>query len=455
MIKENIYEEIQKIINSSDEVYERLKAFHPFDLASTISILSSKEREKLYTVFNNKELAEIFSYLDEEDSKEIVEVSPSEDIALIINEMEPDDAYELLTNVKVEKAQSIIELLDDEAKTSLQTLIGYEEGTAGSIMNTNFLKIESGKDIKDLMRLLVSEAPDLESINTSFVVDKEGKLLGKIDLKKIIMTKAPERVDAIMDVNYTFVEVNEKIEQVIKKVTDYDIYDLPVLEQGILKGIITIDDALETYTEEADEDYARLAGLTDVEDIDDSVKGSIRKRFPVLATFLILNVFVATIISAFDFLFTVPSLTVITIFQPLLLDLSGNSGTQSLGITLQKISSSSLNKKMDIYSHFLRELIIGILSGIILGILVFLFTSLFLYFDNNEMYLKIALVTSLAVCLGLIIANLFGTITPILLSKLNRDPAVASGPFITTFLDIATALIYFSLTAIIIYQFLV
>jgi magnesium transporter len=455
MNEKKLHEEIIEIIRTVnvEELASALNDFHPYDLALALPKLETAERDKVLSLLDEDYLAEIFSYLDENDSRVILQESDSSKIAAIINEMEPDDAHFILSNIENEEAKNIIELLDEETKSDLEILYKYEEGKAGSIMNTNFISIKSGKDVKDLMRLIIKEAPEAETINTSFVINNEGRLLGTLDLKKVIVARSPKLVDEIMNINFSAVEVNDEIEVVTKKISDYDIYDMPVLENGILRGIITMDDALSTITEEAEEDYAKLAGLSDTEKIDESLHQSIRKRLPILSLLLVLDIFVAIIISAYDYLFTIPALAVITIFQPVILGIAGNTGIQSLGITIRKISLSQLDKKPQIYKHILKELTIGLLSSFIIGILVFVFSSGYLYLNGEkELFLDIGLVVALSVGFGLIISNLFGSITPVLLYKMNLDPAVISGPFITTILDILAVLLYFSLTSILIFQ---
>lgn len=452
----DIIETIQNIIRTStqENLRENLQDFHPYELASAFVTLSEEERNLILSVLSHEELADIFSYLDEDDSKEIIEEHTSEQIAPIINEMEPDDAYDILTNIEADKAKDIFDLLDEESQETIETLKQYEEGTAGSIMNTNYISIESGKDIKDLMRVLVRNAPEAESINTCFVVDGDGKLLGTLDLKTIIMTKSPKKVDEIMNENFHAVSTLDHIDFVLNQISDYDIYDMPVLEDGLLKGIITMDDALEAVSAEAEEDYAKLAGLSDVDVLDETVRQSVRKRLPILAVLLVLNIGVSIIISAFDYLFTYPALTVITIFQPLILGLAGNSGIQSLGVTIRKIAGAELGRSQEVLRHLFKESLVGILNGFIVGVLVFAFSTIFLYYNHNPLYLPIGRVVGIAVALGLIIANLFGTLIPVILYKLKFDPAAASGPFITTCMDILTALIYFSLSSLIVINYL-
>jgi magnesium transporter len=368
--------------------------------------------------------------------------------------MEVDDATHILSNIDEDLATSIINLLDKDVQEDITILKTYNEDSAGSRMTTNYIDIASGSDIKTLMKKVVNNAPLVESINTFFVTNNNGILLGTIDLKKAIMTKSPKIIDDIMNANYNYVNVNDGIDLVIKTVADYDIYDLPVLDNGVLKGIITMDDAYLAISEEAETDYAKLAGLSDFEEIDESIAFSVKKRLPILAILLIIDIFVAMVISTFDFLFTIESLAIITVFQPVILGLSGNSGTQTLGVTLFKISNSELNHQKEINSHILKEISIGILMGIVMGLLVFVFSLALLYFIDNSLFVKISMVVAISVTLSLISANIFGSLVPIILYKIKLDPAVISGPFITTIIDLLAVLLYFVLTTLLIYNYL-
>ena len=451
----NINQDIINLVEKTEdlrELREALNFYHPLDLAECFTSLNEEDREKLYAVFTNEELANIFSYLDTPNTIEVVEDINVEKLASIISEMEPDDAADLINEFDEEKAESILKFLEDDDRIDIQKLIDYDEDSAGAIMNSNYIEIKSGSDVKDLMKVIVTEAPDAETINTSFIIDNDGKLLGTLDLKKVIVTKSPCLVDSIMNDKFIAVNANEKIEDVIRIIKNYDIYDLPVLDNGILKGIITMDDALEAIVDEADEDYAKLAGLTTSEEHYESTLESVKKRLPWLSLLLILNIFVSIVISSFDYLFEI--LTVLVIFQPIILGLAGNCGTQSLAITIRKIAQDELSQKSYVIKHLLKEITLGLGTGIILGILSFLFSSLLLYIrkDFDQNVIQVGFVVGLSIFVSLTMANLFGSLVPILLYKLKIDPAVASGPFITTLNDILAIAVYFSLATFMIFN---
>ena len=259
--------------------------------------------------------------------------------------MEPDDATDILLEFEEDKQTAIINLLDDEQKEDIAELVRYDENTAGAIMNTNFISILSGSDIKKIMKEIVDKAPEVETITTSFVVDDNFKLLGTLNLKKIIKTKSPTKVDEIMDPNYLFVETNDSLDHVFNFIKKYDVYDLPVIENGILKGIVTMDDALDAFNEESEDDYIKFAAVSEAVEADDTVLRSVKNRLPWLVLLLFMNLIIAYVISNYDYLFEVEALSILIIFQPIILGLAGNCATQSLAVTISEISKDNLNTK--------------------------------------------------------------------------------------------------------------
>ena len=435
------------------EICEFLLQRHQYEIAEALPELPDEIRRELYEAFTRRELAEIVSFVEPEKAAELLEDVANRQIAGVIKEMASDDATDILDYFDEEKRQAVINLLDRETRDDIETLAAYGEHEAGSIMSTEYIAIESGKDIKDITREIVKRAPDADTIKTTFVVDNNGRLLGTLDLKKVIVTKAPCPVDEIMDTNFRAAEVNDDIDEVIKTIKDYDIDALPVLEAGVLKGIITEDDAMDAFVEEAEEDYARLGGLTDSEELYESTIDSVRKRLPWLSILLVMNVLVVILISAFDFLFALESLTVLAFFQPVILNMAGNSGTQTLAITIQKITKNKLENKNDILKHLGRETLRGGILGIAFGILSFAFSAALLALSENNGYeiYKIAFVFAFSLAISLTVANLSGAVIPVLFSKAKIDPATASGPFITTVIDIVALLIYFALATALLY----
>lgn len=440
--------------NDLNAVKESLNTIHEYDIAQLLLMLDSSNRKKIYAIYNDEELADIFAYLDEKDASLFLEEVSVAKKAAIINEMEPDDATDLLQESTENEQDQILNLVDEDMREDLMSLREYEEYSAGAEMTTHFISVLSGSDVKVAMKTLVSEAPDVESINTIFVVDDKEMLLGTIGLKELIITKSPCIIDTIMNPNYKFANTNTDIEEVIRLITDYDVYDLPILENGMIKGIITMDDAIDNLVDEASEDYARLAGLTTDQEKGETFTTTIKKRIPWLVVLLILDLFVPLISSLFDFVFTKTGLQIIIIFQPVILGLAGNSATQSLGIAIRSISNKSLDNKNGITKHLTKELSLGVLLGITLGLLSFVLTYAMLQLTKATTLnvFDVALTVGLSTMSALLISNFIGAVIPIIFYRIHIDPAVASGPFITTIIDVISVVLYFAFAIMFLYN---
>ena len=455
---QNINELIEFIKATDDLILlkEKLSTLHEYELSELFKTLSEFDLVKVYSIFSDEELGNILTYIDSEDAAEIIENLNSIQIANIINTMEPDDAIDIIQEFEEDKQEEIINLLDEDQKIEVGELSRYPENTAGAIMNTNYISIESDSDIKKIMKEIVSRAADVESINTSFVIDSNGTLLGTLDLKKIIVTKSPTKVDEIMNPNFKYLEVGSSLDETTEFIRKYDVYELPVLENGILKGIITMDDALDTFYEEAKEDYAKFGGVSESLDADDTILISVKNRLPWLTLLLVFNIVIALVISNFGYLLEVEALSILVVFQPIILGLAGNSGTQSLGITISEITKNELNTKNKILVHVIKEVLLGIVTGLILSLISTFIAYIVLNNTNSVLnILDVIITVSVSLSISVVSANLFGTIIPIIFYKIKIDPAAASGPLITTTIDIIAVIIYYSIATILLYNKLI
>ncbi|MCK9471292.1 MAG: magnesium transporter [Bacilli bacterium] len=449
-------QEILDFISETDDLVllrNKLLDLHEYELSQVFLALSDYDLIKIHSLFTDEEIGEIIAYVDSDDALAIIEPLGDKQIASIINTMEPDDAIDVIQELDEEKQTTIFKLLGDEQKEEIAELSTYEENTAGSIMNTNFISITKGSDIKKIMKEIVARAPEVESITTSFVVDENNNLLGTLDLKKIIKTKSPTKVDDIMDTNFVHVNIDDNLEHVTSIIKKYDIYNLPVLKYGILKGIITMDDALDAFYEESEDDYIKFAAVTDVGEATDTILLSVKNRLPWLVLLLFLNIAIAIVISRFDYIFQIDVLSILVVFQPLILGLAGNCGTQSLAVTISEIAKDKLNNKSKITIHILKEFLIGIFTGIIIASISILIAYLVLNNSNSTLEFKDVILTiTIALSVSIVSANLFGTIIPIVFYKIKIDPAAASGPLITTIIDIIAIVIYYTLATLLLYN---
>lgn len=441
-------------INNKEELKDLLSTVHKYDIAQIIKLVEIDKKKLIISLYDEETLVEIFSYLEDEEVSLILGDIDLNKAASIINGMEIDNASDVLEEFSSDKVSEILPLLDLDVQTDLQEITKYEEGTAGSVMNLNYLEIYEDYDVKEAMKVLVQNAPNVEVINTLIVVDHNKKLVGTLDFKKLIVTKSPCKVNEIMLKHFESVEVNDPVEDVIKKINDYDLYLMPITENGIMKGIVTIDDAFDETIDAAIDDYAKLAGLTEDEESNENVKESIKKRIPWLIILLFLDFGVSFIISIFSKV--IVAIPLLAFFQAAVLGLAGNAGTQSLAVVIRKIGENKLEENPLIVKHLLKEMILGLVTGIILGITSFIIVLGMLYLKKEVEIdpLKVGLVLGVSIAAAVTVSNLFGALVPVIFYKCKADPAVASGPFITTINDIIVVILYFGIAMLILQNYL-
>lgn len=433
--------------NKDEELRQSLKKFHPNDLAKSFSELNDSERQVVYEVLDEEDIAEIFSYLDEMDAARFLQEMSYTQGADVLTEMPPDDAADILNELEDDKHDYLIQMEPEDAK-ELSGLSSLDEDTAGSIMSTEFIKILIGTDVKEATRILGYEAHDAETIDPLFVVDNNNKLIGIVKLQDLITSRTPLKIDEIMNDNFIYGLIDEDKEAISKKITDYDVYALPILdESGIIKGIVTMDDALEVASDSIDEDYTKMAAVSNDDDLP-FIK-NILGRLPWLIILLAISLIISNITAKFEGV--IEKVTVLWFFNTMILDMAGNTGTQNLAVAVRKLGRGELNDSHKTFLYVLKELLTTLINALILGIFSFGVTYLFiklLNFDEgiNAIYAALTISTSLSITL--LITGMFGTLIPLLMNKVHIDPAIASGPLITTLNDIIAMVIYFGLASI-------
>lgn len=454
--QENLTELLRLIESTTDkkQLREILNQYHEFDIATILNELDSEKQSFVLSIFEDEELADILTYMDALDTSEILSDIDDEKVASIINEMEPDDAADVLEELDEEQAQNVLQLLDEDIQNDINSLSKYDEDTAGSIMNTHYLKAYAEWDVKDAMKLVVKEAPEAETINTIFIVDQDDILVGTLDLKKLIVTKSPHKLSDIMTTHFQSVETTDSIEYVVQSIRNYDTYLMPVVSSGIIEGIITMDDAFDALAEVVEEDYAKLGGLTEGEERDEKVILSIKKRLPWLVILLFLDLCVSLIISRFGHIITV--LPILTFFQAAVLGLAGNCGTQALAVAVRRLGTEKMKSGKAIVKHLWKESLLGLCTGIVLGIVSFLLVVGMLYLKQDTVLppVLVGLVLGISIAVAVMVSNLFGALVPVIFYKCKIDPAVASGPFITTINDIIVVVLYFSIAIVILHTYI-
>ncbi len=441
-------EEILSIIRSGapkEEINEKLEDYHDNDIAQALEFLTPQERDSLYDTLGTEAVSDIFTYLDDVDT--YIQELESDEAADIIESMDADDAVDVLDELEEEKRQEIIELLDPEAKEDIELIDSYDEDEFGSIMTTNFIVISATLTVKQAMRQLIKQAADNDNISTIYTVDEQNRFYGAIDLKELILARQDTLLESLIVTSYPYVYANESISQTIEQLREYSEDSIPVLspEDKNLIGVITSQDIVEIIENESGEDYARLAGLSGEEDEKEPVIKSIRKRIPWLMVLLVLGMVVSSVAGLFENV--VKELALIVAFQSLILGMAGNVGTQSLAVTISTLSGETLGFK-DNAKKVMRELRIGFLNGVILGVLSTAVIGLYIYF-SKDYSLRDAFMTSgcvgLAMCIAMTVSGFTGTFIPLAFKKIGIDPAVASGPLITTINDLVAVVIYYGL----------
>lgn len=454
MDNDELLENLKTCLHKRDNeelLIEFFKDHHPYDLAKAFEELNDQERQEIYDTIPEDLLAELFSYLDEEVAASLIKEMSYEQGADVLNEMDADDAADILLEISEEDEEATYEYLEQmDAPTAnlIKELSEYDEETAGAIMSTNFISIKKDMDVKDATKILGYEANDAEVIDPLFVVE-DGVLVGIVRLQDLIIARTPKTVEEIMETSFIYGEVNENTIDIVNKINNYDIYALPILDNGILKGIVTMDDALDVASLAIEEDMSMLGAVSKSAIDEENVFKSIIKRLPWLVGLLVLSLLIGNITGIFEEL--ISKITVLWFFNTMILDMAGNCGTQTLAVAVRRIGRKELETGKSVVLYLLKELLVVFINSILLGLLsfaiCFAFIKILKYDQTVNIYVTSAVI-SVSLAFTLLLTGILGGIVPILMNKLHVDPAVASGPLITTLNDVLAMVIYFGLATL-------
>lgn len=421
---------------------------HSYDQATFFLSLEEEQRVTLYHFLSPEEMATVFENVEQpEDNYQDVmaEMTPEYAASMLAN-MYVDDAVDVLNELDKDQVASYLTIMDKEAATEIKELLHYEEYTAGSIMTTEFIAISSNQTVKSAMAILKREAPDAETIYYIYVVDEDERLVGVISLRDLIISDDDTMIAEVMSDRVVSVSVGEDQEEVARKMRDYNFLAMPVVDfQDHLLGIITVDDIVDVIDEEASDDYSKLAGVSDVDTLDYNPLTSAKKRLPWLIILLFLGMMTASLIGRFEA--TLDQVPVLAAFIPLIAGMAGNTGTQALAVAVRGIAKGEIAQQ-SILKILGRELGTGLITGSSSGVVA----TVMIYLWKGDFY--VALLVGFSIFISLIIATLAGAVIPLLMHKVKIDPAVASGPFITTINDIISTLIYFGFATLFLSYFL-
>ncbi|MBE6943657.1 MAG: magnesium transporter [Ruminococcaceae bacterium] len=442
--------EILGIIRSGlgpEEIREQLLEYHENDIAGVFEELEFEEQEWLRRILGSEGMSEIVSFLD--DAGEYLSELNAEEAADIIEQMDADDAVEALEELDEETRNEVLEFIDDEEiKEEIQLITSYEDDEFGSRMSTNFIAVKRSFTIKETMKTLVEEAAENDNIYTIFVVDEDGSFYGAIDLKDLIVARSNVELESLIYNTFPFVYDKDIISENIERLRGYSENLIPVIssEDKTLLGVITSTDIIELVDEEISDDYAKLAAMSAEQEPDETLFESMKKRVPWLIALLFMGLVVSAVVGLFEGV--VDALPMIVSFQSLILGMAGNVGTQSLAVTVRALGSNEDSSTKEQLVTILKEVRIAVLNGLVLGTISFAIVSAYLLIFGSygvTFVLSAAGCVGLAMCFAMAISGLTGAAIPICLYRLGVDPAVASGPLITTINDLVAVLSYYGL----------
>ncbi|WEG73703.1 magnesium transporter [Vagococcus intermedius] len=428
----------------ADQLIEFRELFfnlHIYEQGQFYLSLNEEERQRVYTYLSPKEMADMFDVIeeDEEDVEEYLKEMKPSYVADMLAEMYTDNAVDTLNQLDKTTMAKYLSLMDTESASEIKELLHYEDETAGSIMTTEYVSIVANQTVRSAMYLLKNEATVAETIYYVFVVDRENILVGVISLRDLIVNDDDRMISDIMSERVMSVKVGDDQEDVAKMIRDYDFLAVPVTDyEGHLLGIVTVDDIIDVIDEEAASDYSGLAGV-DVEESSENPFKAASKRLPWLITLLFLGMSTATLIGRYEEL--VSEASILAVFISLITGTAGNAGTQSLAVAVRRLAVQD-DKDSGFFRLIISEVLTGLITGAVTGLAIFIVVGIW------KQNFPLGFVIGIAMLFAITVANLAGSLIPMLMDKLGFDPAVASGPFITTLSDLTSVLIYFNIASL-------
>lgn len=443
----NFLNEILTILRSgadSKTLNDRLSDYHDNDIAEAFEQLNENERKALYPVLGAERISEIFSYIEDPD-KYLRELG-IDGAAQVLSLMDSDDAVDAMDDLDLSTRKRLVDLMDDNSSHDVKLIMSYSDDEIGSLMTTNYIVIKNTLNVRQAMQELISQAGENDNISTVYVTNKHDKFFGAIDLKDLIIARADTPLSDIIMLSYPYVSDHAKIDECIERLKDYAEDSIPVIDGSKrLIGVITAEDLMEASDEELSEDYAKLGGLSEQEDLEESTFVSVKKRLPWLIILLFLGIGVSSIVGIFETVVAI--LPIVICFQSLILDMAGNVGTQSLAVTIRVLADDQVSGA-DKLRLVTKEIRIGFFNGLFLGIMAFMFIGGYIcIFKHNPVHYAFLIsgCVGLSLIVAMVISSLVGTLIPIFFNKIKIDPAVASGPLITTVNDLVAVISYYGL----------
>ncbi len=442
-LTEELVSQIEELIEThgNAQLNTLLEDVHYADVAEIINELNDSDATYLIKLLDSDKTSDVLTELDENVREAILGNLSSKEIAEELGELDTDDAADIIGELPQELVQEVIsEIEDREHAKDIVDLLRYDENSAGGLMAKELVKVRENWNVLTCVKEMRLQAENVTRVHSIYVVDEEDKLIGRLSLKDLLTTSTKTHIKDVYIAKVDAVNVNEKPEEVAKIMSKYDLEAIPVVDEiGRLVGRITIDDIVDVIREEADKDYQMAAGISQDVEADDSIWQLTRARLPWLILGLFGGAAAAVIMGGFEEMFK--KYTILFLFTPLIAAMAGNVGVQSSAIIVQGLANDDI--RGSIGDRLIKEMLLALLNGIILAALLLLFTWIW----------KGDFLTALAISISLIavivVAGFIGTFIPLFLDKRGIDPAIATGPFITTSNDIFGILIYFMIAKLI------
>lgn len=443
VLTDELISKILDFINSSDDnsILETFSNYHHADIAEIIEELNSEEATYIIKLLDSEKTSDVLMELDDDYREKILKNLSIKEIAEEVEELDSDDATDIISELPEEKQKKVIsKILDAEHKADIKELLKYDEDSAGGLMAKELIKVNENWTVTRCVKEMRSQASEVTRVHSVYVVDNDDILLGRLSLKDLLVANPKTKIKSIYKKNVDHVYDTDSAESVASTMQKYDLGAIPVVnKKKKLLGRITIDDIVDLIKEEAEEDYQLAAGILQDVDVDDTIFELTKARLPWLIVGLIGGIGAAFVMVGFDEILIQNE--ILFYFTPLIAAMAGNVGVQSSAIIVQGLANDDIRGSIN--NRLFKETLLSILNGVILAILLFLF----IYFWKGDT--NIALALSVALVAVVIVAGIIGTFIPLFLNKRGIDPAIATGPFITTSNDIFGILIYFMVAKLI------
>ena len=443
ILTDELISKILDFINSSDDnsILETFSNYHHADIAEIIEELNSEEATYIIKLLDSEKTSDVLMELDDDYREKILKNLSIKEIAEEVEELDSDDATDIISELPEEKQKKVIsKIIDAEHKADIKELLKYDEDSAGGLMAKELIKVNENWTVTRCVKEMRSQASEVTRVHSVYVIDNDDILLGRLSLKDLLVANPKTKIRSIYKKNVDYVYDTDPADSVASTMQKYDLGAIPVVnKKKKLLGRITIDDIVDLIKEEAEEDYQLAAGILQDVDVDDTIFELTKARLPWLIVGLIGGIGAAFVMVGFDEILIQNE--ILFYFTPLIAAMAGNVGVQSSAIIVQGLANDDIRGSIN--NRLFKETLLSILNGVILAILLFLF----IYFWKGDT--NIALALSVALVAVVIVAGIIGTFIPLFLNKRGIDPAIATGPFITTSNDIFGILIYFMVAKLI------